>query len=298
MTKFIELKGGLGNQLFQYFAGQIIAKETSETVVFGLPDKRLHKIHHASTILDLDLPAIVDTEFLSSNRGSSPWRRGRQWLNRNSEISRKFFNRFSDTYASGTVGFDSNLQKFKESSFFEGYFQTYRYVAAFQEQTELSLSLKQPSQQYSLYLDRIIERQPIVIHIRRGDYKPLKKTVGMLGIEYYKNALRVLEKKNPEAPVWLFTDDLEGAEHVAGGLNSEFDQIVSPHSGLNAAETMLLMSESPSIVIANSTFSWWAAYLGSDTREVIAPSPWYRANSIKDELIPLNWKLTPSAWEN
>lgn len=298
MTKFFELKGGLGNQLFQYFAGQIIAKESSETAVFGLPDKSVHKIHHASTILDLELPTIVDTEFLLTNGGASPWHRGRRWLNRNSEISRNLFNRFSDTYTSGTVGFDSNLQKFKGSSFFEGYFQTYRHVAAFQEQTELLLRPKIPSPKYSLYLDRIIEKQPTVIHIRRGDYMPLKKTIGMLGTEYYKNALRALEEKHSGAPVWLFTDDLEGAEQVIGGLNSEFEQIVSPDSELSAAETMLLMSEAHSIIIANSTFSWWAAYLGSNSREVIAPSPWYRANSIEDELIPVNWKLINSVWED
>jgi hypothetical protein len=298
MTKFIELKGGLGNQLFQYFAGQIIAKESSEPAVFSLPDKSLHKIHQASTILDLELPTIVDTEFLLTSKIASPWNRGRRWLNRNSEISRNLFNRFSDTYTSGTVGFDSKLQKFRGSSFFEGYFQTYRYVSAFQEQTELLLRPKRPSPQYLLYLDRIIERQPTVIHIRRGDYKPLKKTIGILGSEYYRNALRALEEKNAGAPVWLFTDDLQGAEQVIGGLDTEFDQIVSPDTELSAAETMLLMSEAPSIIIANSTFSWWAAYLGSNSREVIAPSPWYRANSIKDELIPVNWKLTNSVWEN
>ena len=298
MTKFFELKGGLGNQLFQYFAGQMIGKETSENVVFGLPDNHVHKIHYASTILDLELPEIVDTDFILPNRSASLWRRGKRWLSRNSEISRNVFNRYSDTYISGTVGFDSDLSKFSKSSIFEGYFQTYRYVAAFQELSEILLRPKRPSPRYDWYLDRIRERQPTVVHIRRGDYKPLKNIVGILGTEYYKNALGALEVKNPRVPVWLFTDDLVGAQHVVRGLDIELDQIVSTDSGLSAAETMLLMSEGSSIIIANSTFSWWAAYLGSKGREVIAPLPWYRTNSIDAELIPLDWKLTGSVWEN
>lgn len=298
MTKFFELKGGLGNQLFQYFAGQIIGKETSESVVFGLPDNEVHKIHNSSTILDFELPTIVDTDFLVSDGSTSPWRRSRRWLSRNSEFSRDWLNRHSETYISGTVGFDSDLHKFRKSTFFEGYFQTYRYVAAFQEQEEVSLLLKSPSPSYSSYLGRIKKEGPTVIHIRRGDYKPLKNTIGILGTGYYKNALSALEEKNPGVPVWLFTDDLEGAEHVIRNLHIDFDQLVSTDSDLSAAETMLLMSQGSSIIIANSTFSWWAAYLGSSSREIIAPLPWYRANPIEAELIPLNWKLTNSVWEN
>lgn len=298
MTKFFELKGGLGNQLFQYFAGQVIARQTSESVVYWLPDESLHKIHQSSTILDLELPTIVDTEFSLANRGTSPWRRGRSWASRNSRISRNLFNRYSDTYISGTTGFDSNLEKHIKSSFFEGYFQTYRYVTDFREQTEFFLRPKTPSKQYSSYLDGIIEQQPIVVHIRRGDYKPLKKTIGMLGIEYYRNCLSILAKRNPRVPVWLFTDDFLGAEHVIQGLGIEFDKIVSRDSELSAAETLLLMSKGPRIVIANSTFSWWAAYLGENGTEIFAPSPWYRVNSIKEDLIPSNWNLINSVWED
>lgn len=298
MTKFFELKGGLGNQLFQYFAGQIIGRETSDNIVFSLPDNGLHKVHYASSILDLELPKLVETDFVETDRSGSTWRRGRRWLSRNSEFSRNLFNRYSDTYISGTIGFDSNLLKFSKSEFFEGYFQTYRYVAAFQEKSEILLRPKRPSSPYGLQLERIRKEQPIVFHVRRGDYKPLKNSIGILGSGYYKNAMKTLSEKNSGVPVWLFTDDLPGAKDVIQNLDIEFDQIVSTDSELSAAETMLLMSEGSSIVIANSTFSWWAAYLGSSSREVIAPLPWYRTNTIKEELIPLNWMSIDSVWEN
>lgn len=298
MTKFFELKGGLGNQLFQYFAGQMIGKSTSENVVFYLPDERIHRIHHASTILDFDLPEVVDTDFMLTSESATPWRQCRRWLSRNSEVSRNLLNRYSDVYISGTVGFDSRLDEFRTSSYFEGYFQTYRHVAAFEELLEFSLRPKMPGTQYRIFLDRIIEERPMVIHVRRGDYIPLKNTIGVLGAEYYRNALKTLREENPRVPIWFFTDDLVSAINVIRGLDIEPDQIVSTDSGLSAAETMVLMSEGSSIVIANSTFSWWAAYLGSRSRQVVAPLPWYRINSIKAELIPLNWKLVNSVWEN
>ncbi len=298
MTKYFELKGGLGNQLFQYFAGQMIGKETSESVVFGLPDNHVHKIHYASSILDLELPEIVDTDFVVTNGSTSLSRRGRRWLSRNSKISRDLFNRYSDTYISGTVGFDADLTKFSNLSFFEGYFQTYRYVTAFRELSEILLRPKRTSSQYGLHLDRIRETQPTMVHIRRGDYKLHRNTIGILGTNYYKNALRTVGENNPRVPVWLFTDDLVGAQGVIRSLDFEFDQIVSTDSELSAAETMLLMSEGSSIIIANSTFSWWSAYLGRESCEVIAPFPWYRTNSIEAGLIPSNWNLINSVWEN
>jgi hypothetical protein len=298
MTKYFELKGGLGNQLFQYFAGQIVGMETSEEVVFGLPNMSRHRIHSSSTILDLDLPSIVNTEFIENNESVSSLIRGRQWLSRNSDICRQILNHYSKTYVSGTIGFDSDLFKFSRASFFEGYFQTYRYVSIFEEQSKLLISLKNPSPQYISYLSRMREKQPIVVHIRRGDYVSLKNSIGVIGANYYANAIRFFKTENPNVPVWLFTDDLVGAESVIRGLDTQFDEIVSAQSDLRAAETMLLMSQGSSIVIANSTFSWWAAYLGNYNSDVIAPLPWYRTNTIKSELIPLKWQLAESVWEN
>jgi hypothetical protein len=298
MTKFFELKGGLGNQLFQYFAGQIIGKETSENVVFFLPNNHVHKIHHASTILDLELPQLVETDFKLSNERTSTWIRCRQWLSRNSEISRILLNRYSDTYIAGTVGFDSDLHNYRMSSHFEGYFQTYRFVASFKEQTEFHLQIKRPTMPYKIALKRIISAQPVVIHIRRGDYMSLNNSIGVLGTDYYVEAMKAMEETNPHAPVWLFTDDLVGADKVIRDLDIDFDQIVSINSGLSAAETMLLMSQGCGIIIANSTFSWWAAYLGSNSRRVIAPTPWYRTNSIEGELVPSNWELFNAVWDN
>jgi hypothetical protein len=187
LTKYFELKGGLGNQLFQFFAGQNIARESGERMVFILPNSRQHKRHVDSSILDLDLPLIADTEFIDPRAGLLQFDRGRQWLSRKSEKSRRLFNRCSNTYVSGTIGFDPDLQNFIGSSFFKGYFQSYRYVDAFREVLEFTLTPVRPSLKYLEYLSEIREKRPTVMHIRRGDYKSLKKTIGSLSTDYYKN---------------------------------------------------------------------------------------------------------------
>lgn len=298
MTKFMELKGGLGNQLFQYFAGQVIAKEASDNLVLTLPNSSRHKIHHASSILDLELPQIVETQFSISTESLSLFRKGRNLLTRKSDLLRALFNKYSRTYTSGPVGFDSNLLNFSESTFFEGYFQTYRHVEEFRKLINFSLRPVHGSHHYQNTLDEIREKKPIAVHIRRGDYLPLKKTIGILGSDYYKRALSIVSAKNPNSPIWLFTDDFEGAEQTLQNLDIVFDRIISTDVELSAAETLLLLSEAPHKIIANSTFSWWAAYLGANSGLIIAPTPWYRMNSIEAELIPANWMLIDSDWEN
>jgi hypothetical protein len=298
MTKFMELKGGLGNQLFQYFAGQMIAKEASDDLVLTLPNSSQHKIHHASSILDLELPQIVETDFVASTGRSSLLRKGRNLLTRKSDFLRGLLNRYSSTYVSGPVGFDSNFLNFSDSTFFEGYFQTYRYVEEFREEINFSLRPVRRSHCYEKTLIEIREKKPTAVHIRRADYLPLKETIGILGCDYYKRALTIVNDRNPNSPIWLFTDDLEGAQQALQNLDVVFDRIITADTELSAAETLILLSEAPCKIIANSTFSWWAAYLGSGGGLIIAPSPWYRTNSIEAELIPANWMLINSDWEN
>ena len=130
--------------------------------------------------------------------------------------------------------------------------------------------------------------KPIVIHVRRGDYLLQGDDWGVLGLDYYRQALETLGA-GPATPVWVFSDDLEGARELLEGKVEGQLKWVEPDQESNAAESMVLMSCAEKIVIANSTYSWWAASLGRPKKTVIAPETWFRSKPTPDLLLPPEW---------
>jgi hypothetical protein len=297
MTKYIELKGGLGNQLFQYFAGQFIAKECREDLVYILPDSRIHRIHKDSSVLDLELPTCVSISYEQANTRFPNKTRAVDWAGRKSEVARRILNQCTSTYMSGTVGYDPSLEKHLSSSHFKGYFQTFRYLSELQLSLGISITLRSPSLQFHKFFTDIEASKPIVIHIRGGDYKLLGNSMGLLGFDYYKNAISLARVDLPDAPIWVFSDDIRSVSGLMDALDIKVQRIILSDSGLTAAETMILISKCQNKIIANSTFSWWAAYIGNQTETVIAPNPWNRTDNLTEHLIPSHWKTVDSAWQ-
>lgn len=139
----------------------------------------------------------------------------------------------------------------------DGYFQSEKYFSDFSSQVrELLLpesKRKPPSAATSL-------------HVRRGDYLYLSYHHPVLGIEYYQEAL---ERLGNPTEVWVFSDDIPWCKSVFKGPEFKFMEAKSPE------EDLVLMSSCKNNIIANSTFSWWAAWLNpSPNKTVIAPRKW------------------------
>jgi len=119
----------------------------------------------------------------------------------------------------------------------------------------------------------------IAVHVRRGDYDPDYHT--LLGSFYYREALDML----PDIPIMLFSDDMEEAKSVVPWHTNTFH---SPNPGFDLA----MMTLAKYHVIANSSFSWWGAWL-SDSERVIAPKNWFGPRSKFDtkDLIPDRWEV-------
>jgi hypothetical protein len=114
----------------------------------------------------------------------------------------------------------------------------------------------------------------VAIHVRRTDYINLPEIYDVLTKNYYANAVSYFEDKYHLVSFWLFSDDIEGAQVFLKDV-VRFDRVVNSPKDVPTGEILKLMSSFKGIIVANSTFSWWAAYIGhvnGRTSDIVLPS--------------------------
>lgn len=115
------------------------------------------------------------------------------------------------------------------------------------------------------------------IHIRRGDYTKLSKTFGLLDLNWYERNI------GRKYPLVVATDDLSGSSEVIKALSPEY--ILDP-SRVSPWQTMSILGSAQRLIMANSTFSWWAGYIGSHNgAEVVFPSPFYKSEPWRNKVL-------------
>jgi hypothetical protein len=176
-------------------------------------------------------------------------------------------------------------------------FQSERFFTPVANLLRLHFSFRYPAQpEVAALAERIRSGPSAAVHFRRGDYArnpDFAREIGVLGPGYYQRAIRQLRERSPDAKLYIFSDDIDAVarEFTPDGPH-EFVRCVQPW---HAYDKIRLMSRCDHIAIANSTFSWWAAWLNpSPTKLVIAPEPWF-AQSPHDtsDLVPPSWVRLP-----
>ena len=287
----VKLVGGIGNQLFGYFAGLAVSRNLGVGLNLDLTDLRMGRSTHTSSIEALDLPGVFSWRVDDQSNLKQVTSRICSRLKR----AYPSLNRFSGSYTSVDVGFDPAILKTTFSKkYITGYFQSYRYHDLCSHAIP-EPKLKNPSRWFINSQKKIQDHDVIAIHIRRGDYRKLSESFGMLNSSYYKGALEVALSLVPNAKCWVFSDDISEARKLLSNLTHDFT-FVEPPKATEPAESLLLMSSAKANVIANSTFSWWSAKLNSKTQIVLAPDKWFKALDDPLDLYPSNWILEKSSW--
>jgi hypothetical protein len=129
----------------------------------------------------------------------------------------------------------------------------------------------------------------LMVHVRRGDYA--QQQFGLLADPYYEHALKRLREHGLTGPVWVFSDE---PERIPVGLRSGARFVTSP---VSAHEDLVLMSHGGGNVIANSTFSWWGAWMNPAHVPVVYPDLWFQSGPRIEGLIPPWWIPEAAAWE-
>jgi hypothetical protein len=278
------LQGGLGNQLFIYFAAKFIENNYGKKIFFisNAPD-RLSEVGIKSTNSKYVLPKYLFIILNIILRKFTFFK-----------ITRKF------VYSCKDIGYENLDDKIDRIKFLSGYFQTNYYI----ENCEMSLSIMNDIDQYleancNLKYDYIYNNS-IALHVRRGDYLLEKNSYfGILSFPYYLNALKKLSVSGNFDKVYLFSDSKIDSKLI-DNLKLNFinlNIIDTSKQNLNDISTLALLSRFPGQIISNSTFSWWGAYLGRKNKIVAAPSIWFKKHQDPQRIFPISWETIESKWE-
>ncbi len=184
--------------------------------------------------------------------------------------------------------YDPLFMQIPDDSYLMGYWQSWRY---FEHVASTIYDELQPSEPLSLPSEKLAEemtaRKSLFIHVRRGDYvtsATVKEHHGVLGLDHYQRAIRMLQDRFEGVRAFIFSDDLEWCRSAFTplGLNSTF---VDCNRGEDSWQDLFLMASCHHAIIANSSFSWWGAWMGDHRagnrdRMVIAPRRWLATEDI------------------
>jgi len=297
----VSLTGGLGNQLFQMFAGLFFEKnQVRLTSNFGSPRETYGRIDlfHFELPPRIELMPSEEKGKLAQKVGGLAIRRGllpnsleRSCFSEfilNSAMNVYFSSKLRErvkVFSSTEVGLSSSAPDSNDLIF--GYFQTYKYYQALSHSDRI-ISLQIKTRKFLELKDVVEKDRPVIVHIRLGDYTK-EKHFGTLSASYYSRALKRLGIESSNSPIWVFSDDPKNAlNFLPNELNNRF--FVVPDKDLSPAETLELMRYGSAYVIANSSFSWWGATLShTNNSRVVAPDKWFAGMQDPQELLPSNW---------
>lgn len=282
----VKIFGGLGNQLFQYAFGRYLAEKLGTSVQYDAQTEIVAKnfTSRKLTVSEFFPIQLADKATVDAHKkfnGGVLWR-----------IERKLVQKFSFLNSSYIVQDDphSFIEKLSDKTYYEGYWQNHKYTDAVRKHILEHVKLSSESLDSKKEIIEIIKNcNAVGIHIRRGDYLNIPvnaKLYHACDMDYYYGAINIIESKYRDVKYFIFTQDADWAKENFKGEKFHFVEGNSP------VEDVLIMSFCKHNIIANSTFSWWSAWLNQNPdKMVIAPKKWYKSelnNSTKD-LIPNSW---------
>jgi hypothetical protein len=281
------LQGGLGNQLFIYYAAASYAiANQQDLITFDVSG-----LGQASTERTLELDKF-DLPIKYEISESQIPRLMRAVITRINRVV-PTVNRMVGYLQPKEVGFTAALLKGK---YFEtsGYFQSWRYPDRVKRKfPDHTLKTVPVSDWAKSTISAAKVSNPILCHIRRGDFLKLQDLFGVLNYKYYLDAIDELRSTGVRNPVWVMTDS--PTEISPEFLEKAGAELILEPAHTLTTDTFAVMQACNSFIISNSTFSWWAAY-ASNATNVIAPKPWFKSMAEPIDLIPENWIRIQSSW--
>jgi len=273
MLSVIKIKGGLGNQMFQY-AFYLALKEKHPLTWYLFDNEETRFCHHGIT-----LEAVFGIKLSKKAR----------WFRR---LRRHFpiaLRKAHHVEQENSLQYDERyLSERGLVTWYEGYWQSEKY---FNHVADLVRQVfcfrKELMSERTLQLaETLRDGNHVSVHIRRGDYIPLADYHGLCDENYYQIAMRYIRERIPGAIFVFFSDDMDW---VKLHLNEKESVYVDWNEGKESWQDMYLMSQCSHHIVANSSFSWWGAWLNEHPNQmVVAPSQWFKFSP--------NYNIIPDRW--
>ena len=288
-TLSIDLLGGVGNQLFRYYAATFIAENLNLRVRFFLGKLPESHSQFNSRIEDLGYPIVPET-------GAHPSRYSlfsRKVLNY--VCAKSVFLRKVDLFFRG-IHTERGLGALEECNLILKRFESFPYPrnihldGHFQDIMYFSMaSTSIPGIHASQIKDTDLENL-CVVHIRRGDFKSHKSDIGLLSKNYYKNAMSNFIQSSGSPHFLIISDDMSEAETMVADEHRRFCTFLQESEQMNPAALMKSMNVCKNFILSNSTFSLWIALLAPETKYVAYPMPFNVNLTLQVRGFPNTWK--------
>lgn len=277
-----ELTGGLGNQLFQYAAGRNLAEMRGTKFRISTLNYQRYKLH-AFSLNHFCIEAEEATQ-KEVNQFTQP-------ITRLTDLLKPIHKR--SVFRERQFHFDSSFCSIGDNTLLRGYFQSEKYFSPVSGILRQEFSVKSPLSGKTKEVEsRISNTSSVSVHVRRGDYindSKINRVHGVCDISYYNNSVKMISDVVENPFFFIFSDDPEWVkENIRLSFPSEF---VNHNDSSNNFQDLYLMSRCKHNIIANSSFSWWGAWLNSHPDKiVIAPSKWFNDSKRNSkDIVPESW---------
>jgi len=304
--QYVSLTGGLGNQLFQLATAIEVSGNNLVTVISSLGKPRLNseklseiqsfKFEKNIQFDNSQKSALIFSKTAGYMLRSGIWPTGFESL--------KFWKKFTRLLSSilislhlrekvwinsaKEVGYEDLEVDYRRKELLIGYFQSSFWVLNKRTLEQMkSMTLPFFGRELKELKNLALSEEPLVVHVRLGDYRN-EPTFGVLNKEYYAEALNHHSRLNSINKIWVFSDEISLAKEL---IPAEWHDRIRwiQEVDQSTSSTFEAMRLGTGYVIANSTFSWWAAMLSHNNPVVVAPEPWFVGQTQPLGLIPSNW---------
>lgn len=282
----VKLMGGIGNQMFQYAVARRLAYIHRTELKIDV-----YSWFNKQSLRTYELKALHIIENIASEEEVKKFAFKRQGLTK--KILGKPLEPATNYITEKFYHFDPEILMLPDGVYLDGYWQSDKYFKDIAMTLQREFTVKYPLVGRNRELAEFVQsRESVALHIRRGDYISDPKTMqfhGVCGADYYSRSVQKIEKVVREPHFIVFSDDPVWAKE---NLSIRYPSTIVDHNSPDKGyEDLRLMSLCRHHIIANSSFSWWGAWLNAaPNKVVIAPTRWFKSGDYNTkDLIPNTW---------
>lgn len=286
--KIVKILGGIGNQMFQYAFLLALKERYDDTFLVDTSIFDIWSIHNG-----YELERVFNIKEIKATVDAI---KKVAWFSNYYKVRRTL----SLILPKKTMCVEKSPYKYyphfldmSGDAYYDGYWQYYKYFESVRKDVISAFQFVPDSDERNKSLiSKMNNENCVSIHVRRGDYLKSKEYKGICGIDYYKKAIDLVRSNISNPSYQIFSNDIEWCKNnITPLLENSPVTFVDWNVGANSFRDMELMSKCRANIIANSSFSWWAAYLNqNDSKLVVAPQKWTN-RKVEFMVQPNDWNL-------